>query len=552
MTVSRRLRGLGLASLLVTGALLIPRPSLAHPLGNFSISHYAGIKVSAKEIELRYLIDMAEIPTFQELQERGLGADADRASADAYIRRTAESLKEGLHLNVDGQRLVLRTFARDILFSPGAGGLPTMKLGIVYHANFDPVTRQAWHHVDYRDLNFPDRNGWKEVVAVGGPGIIFSSSSVSERSRSRELADYPTDMLNSPPQTLEARLVFGSEQLSGPVGLDSPGSPSTAARSLATTDGMVRPAGPTANTDAEASVAEPRTRFASRAELALQPNQGTMRRDAFTDLIRVEQTGIRVFFFAALVAAALGAFHALEPGHGKTVVAAYLVGSRGTARHAMLLGLMVTLSHTAGVYVLGGVTLYTSRYIVPERLYPWLGVISGLTIAGLGFVLFLRRYAGEHHHSHDHEHPHGHYDPSAPDHAPIHVDSEHAHRGHRHVHLPARAGVVRLRELLALGVTGGLVPCPAALVVLLSAVAFRRVGFGMLLIVAFSVGLAAVLIAIGIFMVYAARFMTRFQMQSRFITRWLPLTSSAVIVTLGLAITVQALMSAGIVQVRLG
>ena len=121
--------------------------------------------------------------------------------------------------------------------------------------------------------------------------------------------------------------------------------------------------------------------------------------------------------FAALLAAALGAFHALEPGHGKTVVAAYLVGSRGTARHALILGLIVTASHTAGVYLLGGVTLYASRYIVPERLYPWLGAVSGLIIAALGFALFLRRYAGrdehhghEHHgHDHAHDHAHGHH-----------------------------------------------------------------------------------------------------------------------------------------------
>jgi ABC-type nickel/cobalt efflux system permease component RcnA len=111
---------------------------------------------------------------------------------------------------------------------------------------------------------------------------------------------------------------------------------------------------------------------------------------------------------------------------------------------------------------------------------------------------------------------------------------------------------VTLRQLLALGVTGGMVPCPAALVVLLSAIALRRVGFGLFLIVAFSVGLATVLIAIGVLMVYAAQLVARFRVESRIVTHWLPLTSSAVIVMVGVAIAVQALMSAGIVQFRLG
>jgi ABC-type nickel/cobalt efflux system permease component RcnA len=262
-----------------------------------------------------------------------------------------------------------------------------------------------------------------------------------------------------------------------------------------------------------------------------------------------------LLLFAALVAATLGAFHALEPGHGKTVVAAYLVGSRGTARHAMLLGLIVTASHTAGVFLLGAVTLYASRYVVPDRLYPWLGALSGLVIAVLGVYLFLSRYAGARHtheHAHDHGHPHSH-DPvhshADQDH---HGDGRHHHGRHRqHDHRPA-GGTVSFRQLLALGVTGGIVPCPAALVVLLSAIALRRVGFGLFLIVAFSVGLAAVLIVIGLLMVHARRLMARVEGTGPVITRWLPLTSSAAITVLGVAIAGQALMSAGIITLRLG
>ena len=203
-----------------------------------------------------------------------------------------------------------------------------------------------------------------------------------------------------------------------------------------------------------------------------------------------------------------------------------------------MLGLVVTASHTIGVFLLGLVTLYASRYLVPEQIYPWLGTASGLTIAGLGGWLFLQRYAGSHldsHHHHDHEHAHGY---EAHDHV-------HQHHGHHH------ATQTSLRELFALGVTGGIVPCPAALVVLLSALALRRTGFGLVLIVAFSIGLASVLIAIGLLMVSARRFVTRVQGERPLVTRWLPLASAAVMTILGVIIVVQALMAAGIVQVRL-
>jgi nickel/cobalt exporter len=271
----------------------------------------------------------------------------------------------------------------------------------------------------------------------------------------------------------------------------------------------------------------------------------------------------------------------LEPGHGKTVVAAYLVGTRGTARHALYLGMIVTATHTAGVYLLGVVTLYASQHVVPERLYPWLGIVSGVLIASVGAYLLLQRYADmihghthghAHGHTHTHEHglvhahepllAHAHTHSTEHGHEHTHGHSHYAHAAHHHHahrhadehqhhhHVPLPDGTVSFRQLLALGITGGIVPCPAALVVLLSAVSLRRVGFGLLLIVAFSAGLAAVLIAIGLLMVYARRFMARFQGEGRFIKRWLPLTSAGLITVLGLAMVVQAIRSAGTLQLR--
>jgi len=331
------------------------------------------------------------------------------------------------------------------------------------------------------------------------------------------------------------------------VSVASPNSPSQEARleGEANQRAMYRPAG-----EQEAKTrlnAEPGGDARTITEpLRLQANQQATPRNSLTELMATNEWGIGILLITAAVAIGLGAVHALEPGHGKTVVAAYLVGSRGTAGHAFLLGLIVTASHTAGVYLLGAVTLYASRYILPERLYPWLGVLSGVMIAALGGFLFLRRYAGEPHpHSHEypHRHDHVHHDDLA-----SHSHTEHD-RTHSHHHQTPSAGV-SARELLALGVTGGIVPCPAALVVLLSAVSLHRVGFGLLLIVAFSVGLAAVLIAIGLLMVYARRLMSRFRGDGPLLTRWLPLTSSAVITVFGVSIAIQALVTSGILQIR--
>jgi ABC-type nickel/cobalt efflux system permease component RcnA len=309
---------------------------------------------------------------------------------------------------------------------------------------------------------------------------------------------------------------------------------------------------------------------------------GATPRSAFTQLVTSPDLSIGVFLLAMASALGVGATHALEPGHGKTIVAAYLVGARGTARHAVFLGLVVAATHTLGVFALGLVVLYASRYVVPERLYPWVGAASGLTIAGLGFWLLVRRLArgvaDAHGHSrpHGHDHRHGvghaggHDHPHDVDHAGGH---DHPHggdrlHGHHHSHDAAHHQVAghphggrlghhrhdvpaSVRELLALGVTGGIVPCPAALVVLLSAIALRRTGFGLLLIVAFSVGLASVLVAIGLLMVYARRFMAPVRGDGPIVGRWLPLASAAVIAVLGIAIAVQALVAAGVVQIRL-
>jgi ABC-type nickel/cobalt efflux system permease component RcnA len=555
------MRASRLAGLLAVLALVAPARASAHPMGNFSISHYAAIQVEPDGVRLRYALDLAEIPTFQVLQGEGLPAEPEHPGVRAYLARTVEALADALTIELDGRRLALRSEGFELIFPPGAGGLPTLKLGVVYRAALPRSDGPATMVLAYRDGNYAERAGWKEIVATAAPGVTLVASTVPERDRSRELSDYPTDPAEAPPQTLEAQVVFARAALPTSVAAlapamrpEGPGPPRSGA------SGTPAPPIPTARAKApaeEPAPADPPGPDAGAAPVAMDTRglttnvRGTPR-DPFTALIAGGALGPGMLLFALAVAASLGAFHALEPGHGKTVVAAYLVGSRGTAGHALLLGLVVTASHTVGVYLLGAVTLYASNYVVPERLYPWLGAASGILIVLLGLNLLWRRLrrpsAAPHPHAHDHDHVHGHYDgrsPTLPDHEEAHARGlAHGHaagHGHHH-HMPD--GPVSLRALVALGVSGGIVPCPAALVVLLSAVAMGRIGLGLLLIVAFSAGLAAVLIAIGIVVVYARGLVARLGrtgVEGPLVHRWLPLTSAAVITLSGVVITVQAL-----------
>ena len=221
-------------------------------------------------------------------------------------------------------------------------------------------------------------------------------------------------------------------------------------------------------------------------------------------------------------------------------MAAYLIGARGTARHAGILGLTVTLTHTAGVFILGVVTLYLSRYILPEVLYPWLSVASGVLVVLIGLTLLYRHLdsmphnskAGHTHAEHARERSHAHH--------------THSHSGRTHSHLTADGSKVTWRGLMALGVSGGLVPCPAALVLLLGAISLDRLGFGMVLVLAFSAGLAVVLTGIGLLMIYARKLFERFSFEAR-VPRLLPIVSASVITLAGLGIALGALGQTGIV-----
>ncbi len=255
-----------------------------------------------------------------------------------------------------------------------------------------------------------------------------------------------------------------------------------------------------------------------------------------------------------LTAAILGALHALTPGHGKAVVAAYLVGNKGRIRDAVILGLVVTITHTFSVILLGLIALYASRYILPQDLFPWLGMSSGMMIILIGTWLLIRRlqsatYRHRIHPSsleHDHAHGHIHSQDSENSHEHEHIHHEHIHHGHTHTP-PERAS---LGSILSLGIAGGLVPCPDAMIVLLIAVAVHRLALGLAVIAAFSLGLGVVLVTIAVLIVMAKPVIDRFTGTGKWAYR-LTIASSVVVILLGMAIAIQSLISGGIIIVNL-
>ena len=489
--ISRAIYGMVLYGMAL--CLVLASAAHAHPMGNFSINHYARLQADPSDVQVRYVIDMAEIPTLTEKETLGHGQDGAITAAQQadYLAARAAQLASGVTLTVNGTPETLTLVDSRLRFSPGAGGLETLKVTLDWRAATPPGPRT----VTWDDRNYPSRTGWKEVVAVGGAGVALQDASVSSVDRSRGLSIYPRDII--PPQDTSAHLTAvpgASAALTAPA--DAP---------------------PAATRDATP-------------------------RDLFTQAISRRELTPGIMLAGLLIAFVFGAFHALSPGHGKTMVAAYLVGSRGTASHAVTLGLIVTITHTLGVFALGLITLFASRYIVPERLYPVLSVVSGLAVFGVGVWLLVSRLRGVPA-GHDHSHSH------APDEIHLHTHEDghtHSHDdGHTHSHgfgshtHAVPEGPITLRSLLALGISGGIVPCPSALVVLLAAVALHRIVYGMVLITAFSIGLASVLIAIGLLVVSTRRWFERFPAGEGLLRR-LPVVSAAAITLIGVMLVVRA------------
>jgi nickel/cobalt transporter (NicO) family protein len=447
--------------LAILATLLAPAAAAAHPLGNFTVNRFSAIEASGERLYVEQVLDLAEIPTFQE---------GDRVRSPGFARDLAGQLR----LTVDGRPVRLRLLDSTTQLRPGAGGLKTVRFEAVYDAG--PGGRS----VEFRDTSFASRIGWREIVVRAERGAQIESASVPAKSVSDELRAYPQDLLSDP---LDVRTATASVQ---------PGS---------------GPGVPPAIGDGHAP---------------------TQRSGGFEGLIDHEQLGLGFVLLAIVVAAFWGAAHALTPGHGKAIIAAYLVGSRGTPRHALLLGLIVTVTHTAGVFALGIVTLGLSELFVPEQLYPWLNLVSALLVVAVGVTVLrlrVREWVRPRAHRHHHHHHHG-------------DDHRHHDHDHDHDHVPEPGS--GLRGLVAVGVSGGLLPCPTALVVLLAAISLHRIAFGLLLIVAFSLGLASVISGIGLLAVTAKRVFSRVSFDGP-VVRALPAVSALVVLTLGVAMTLRSL-----------
>jgi ABC-type nickel/cobalt efflux system permease component RcnA len=470
----------------------------AHPLGNFSVNQFTRIEAASDELRIRQVLDLAEIPSFQARNEIDTDKDGvfSLAELDAYQSRLSRDYLANLELLVNEQPLTLAERSRSANAIAGEGGLPTLRF------EWELVTALTTNSnvlkLQFANDNYQDRLGWREIVASQTGNIRIFDSNIHSTTLSNELRLYPADLLSTPLNERTASFAITA----GPI-----------------------PAGSTAISGRDGK------------PVASTPT------DSLASLVAVGEITPLVALLGLLIAFGLGAAHALSPGHGKTVVGAYLVGSKGTPRHAVFLGMTVTVTHTLGVFALGLITLFASAYILPEHLMPFIGFISGLIVFFIGASLLKERFlslmgwkTNEHgHHHHDHVHSH---DDHEPHHHP-HGSVTHTHGGSTHTHEIPDA--ITWRSLLALGVSGGLLPCPSALVLMLSAISLGRIGYGLILTIAFSLGLAATLTVIGLLFLSARSLLGRTRLAESRAFRFVPVFSALVVTVAGVVICYNAL-----------
>jgi len=443
----------------IAGAILMAGgPAQAHPLGNFTINTYDGLRVSPSRLLVDHVIDMAEIPTFQQRSAIDTNHDGSVSDAEsaAYATTTCATVARDLSVRSDGGALALTVEQSQISFPPGAGGLSTMRVTCW----LEGILSSSRHRLSFADPTFSDHIGWHEITAVGDRTTL-ATASVPSHSISARLTHYPQDLLRSPLDIRRADLSVVPGGAPAPV--DGSAVVGTQARGV---DALTR---------------------------------------AFTELVASHRASVPFAVVAIMLAIVLGAMHALAPGHGKTVMAAYVVGRRGSLRQATIIAWTVTLTHTAGV-VLIGITLTLSRALAPERIYPWLGFASGLLLIGIGVTMVRARLRARTHAAHDHDHEN--------DQAPV-----------------------GRRGLLAIGFVGGLVPSPSALVVLLGAIALGRLWFGILLIAAYGAGMGATLAGAGLVLVKARARLERAKPRgwAHRTATLIPILAACVVLLLGIA-----------------
>lgn len=478
-------------ALLIVVLLFAAASAFAHPLGNFTVNQYSGIKIEKGEIRILQVLDLAEIPTFQ--ATAAIDKDRDGKIADdelgAYMSGITPDYAARLSLFLDGRPLRLDVVKQTWQLKNGEGDLPIVNFRWELLA---PLPEgQTSGLVSFANGNNTDRVGWNEIVVRTVSGTSVFDSTAYGSSVTDELRVFPAQTAQSPLAERAAEFSFAN------------GSVPAGARPLRSRDGTVS-----------------------------EPAQ----KDRLADLIMVPEITPAIAIFGLLFAFGLGAMHSMSPGHGKAVVGAYLVGSKGTPKHAAFLGLTVTVTHTLGVFALGLITLFASRFILPEKLMPVLSFFSGLMVLYIGLAMFKSRLftalgIGGHHDSHD-NHDHYHRDHN-------HSAFTHTHDGHTHTHTSPED--LSWRTLTTLGVSGGLLPCPSALVLMLSAINFGRIGYGLVLTVAFSFGLAATLAAVGLVFLYGGRILDSDKFRRSPVVQALPVVSAFVVACLGAVISYRSL-----------
>lgn len=557
-----------MASILgLVAVIAVPTIALAHPLGNFTINHYAGIRVEPSAVVLDIVVDQAEIPTFQARLDFDTDMDGEVSDAEADAGRVTacDELTPDLELTVGDVRQTIILTRAGLSFPQGVGGLPTMRVVCEYRAELaSPIT--AATPVTFADVSFAERLGWREIV-IAGSGVVLTPvfGEIRATTQSERLTAYPTNLLTQALNdvAIAVSAAPGGDTLAPFVAPDAAAVPGAVVP-------VPSPTGPDA-TGEPAPAASPSGGTGAGAGVVVGGGAapGGVTSSDLPSIFREADLTPLVLLVSLLTAGALGAGHALTPGHGKSLMAAYLVGSRGTVWHAAGLGLSVTVSHTIGILVLAAIVVGAADVIAPDvvvQVAPFVAAISIVAIGGWMLVSELRRRrritataAHEHPHDHDHdaahehghgdlqahahEHSHGepdHADASAHDHSPA---GTHSHGGVTHSHLPAEGSTITWRSLFVLGLAGGLIPSTSALLILLGSIAAGRAGFGFVLVVAFGLGMALVMGGIGVALVLARGRVDRMAPTSPLgrLSGDIPLAAAVLVFGLGLYLTAQAI-----------
>ena len=528
--------------------LLGPAVVAAHPLGNFTINHYAGVRIEPDRVLLDVVIDQAEIAAFQARQ--GFDTDGDGSVSDEEIEAgrvlACDELAPDLRLTAAETELALRTIEAGLSFPPGVGGLSTMRLVCGFEAALVTPLGADATRIAFADDAYPNRLGWREIVVRGaGTTVDAIEGELRTESVSARLTAYPEELIALP---------LGDQRVVVDVTAGGPEAEPFDIPDADPVGGAGSSEPPPAATPGPSAVASP-TPVGGAVP-------GGVNSGELPGIFRQDLTPI-VLLLSLLTAALLGVGHALTPGHGKTLMAAYLVGTRGTPLHAVGLGLSVSLSHTLGVLVLAALVLGASDILPADVVVRWAPVVAAVSIAAIGGWMLIgelrRRRAvgrsrahphdGRTHthdeHGHDHEHETG-SSAGVADELDHDHGLEHSHGGVAHSHAPVPGSTITWRSLFALGLAGGLIPSTSALLILLGSIAAGRPAFGFVLVVAFGLGMAAVMSGIGLALVAARDRFDRMPGGGGLATvrEAVPLVAAFVVLGFGLYLTAQAIGAA--------